>query len=179
MLGVSDIQDLFRSRDADVAEPPLLFEAVRIGNRPLVRKQAVLQAAQKYEWKLEPLCRVHGHELHTVFPRFRLALASLECGMREKLVERRHFFGGVRFETLGGADQFHHVLEFGFATLSLVVAKHVNQAAGVNYVVDLVLQVESGGLPSHLLDEVHEDEHCVRRSAGEFVAGDGTCRSPH
>ena len=78
-----------RARDADVAEAPLLLETGRIVERALVRKQAVLHAAEEHQRELEPLRRMQRHELHAVLVGLGLAVAGLEHGEREELGERR------------------------------------------------------------------------------------------
>ena len=68
----------------DVAEPALLLEALHVGDRALVREQAVLQAAQEHHRELEALRGVQRHHLHAVLPLLGLAFAGLEHRVRQE-----------------------------------------------------------------------------------------------
>ncbi len=85
-----------RPRRADIAEPALLLQAREVGNRALVRKQAVLHAGEKHHGKLQSLGRMQRHHLHAIVVRVGLTLARLEHGMREKGLERRQLALGFR-----------------------------------------------------------------------------------
>jgi hypothetical protein len=91
----------------------LFFHAARLFAGALMWKQPLLHANQENQGKLESLDRMHGHQLHAVFPGVGLGLASFQCRVREKSVERGHIFLDQRivFKTLTGADQFLQVLE--------------------------------------------------------------------
>jgi hypothetical protein len=110
LLGVGAVELAHGPRDADVAEPPFLLEAVHVGDRALVRKQAVFHAAQEDDRKLEALGGVQCHHLHAVLPFLGLAFARFEHGMREERHERRKV-AILGFEPAGRAHELLEVLE--------------------------------------------------------------------
>ncbi len=74
LLRISEEQLLHRSRHADIAQPSFFLEPVEIIERTLVRKQAILHAAQEDHGKFQTLGRMEGHHLNAVFPLLSLAL---------------------------------------------------------------------------------------------------------
>ena len=95
--------------------------------RALVRKQAIFHAAEEHHRELQSLGGVQRHHLHAVLPFLGLALAGLECGMREEGVQRRQLVAsrrahGIGVEAARGADQFVEVLDARFAAVLLVLA---------------------------------------------------------
>ena len=81
LFGVRNVEQLHGSSDADITKPALLFQAIWVGYRALMREQSVLHAAHEHKRKLKTLGRMHGHKLHAIFPGVGLALARLERGM--------------------------------------------------------------------------------------------------
>src|SRR2546422_707048 len=59
---VTSVSAPLRSRDPDVAEPPLFLELVHRVHRADVREDPLLHAREKDDGELEPLRRVEGHE---------------------------------------------------------------------------------------------------------------------
>ena len=102
LFGIGDVELAHGAGHADVAQAALLLETGQIGDRALMRKQAVFHAGQKHHREFQPLGRMQGHHLHTVIVRVGLPLAGLQHRMREKGFERRQFGFGLRLrrETL-------------------------------------------------------------------------------
>src|SRR5210317_1857290 len=169
LFRVGDIKRLLGTCYSHVAKTTLFFQPIRVGNRALMREQAVLHAAQEYQRKLEALGRVHGHQLHAVFPGIRLPFARLKGGMGQELIEGRHLFGRVGLETPGGADEFEQVLDTRFAFLALVLFEEIDKAALVDNVVYLVMEIEPPGFPRQAFDQRHESVDRIRRAAVEVV----------
>ena len=124
-FGVREHESRARARDADVGETAFFFEAARFLGRFLARKQAVFEADQEHQRKLETLRRMQRHQLHAVFPRFALPFAGFERGVREERGE----LGETRFEILGRAletardvDQLVEVLDARFGAAAAVLS---------------------------------------------------------
>ena len=77
-----------------------------------MRKQALFHTHQEHQRKLQSLDRMHGHQLHAIFPGIALGLTRFERGVREKGVQHGQVLIdlGIVFITLAGADQFLQVL---------------------------------------------------------------------
>ena len=122
---------------------------------------------------------MHCHELRTVLPGFRLTLARFERGVRKEFIQRRHLLGRVGRETLCGTDKFHKVLDSRFATFALVHLEKIDKSTGMDDVIDLVLQIDTGGLAGHALDEIQEGEYGVGRATTELIARNCPGGAPH
>src|SRR5205807_1903788 len=68
LLGAGEVQLPHGARHADVGEPPLLLEPVEVGERALMREQALLHAGEEHHRELEALGGVQRHHLHAVLP---------------------------------------------------------------------------------------------------------------
>ena len=88
LLGVTQVQLTHGAGHAHITQPPLLLETLEVGERALVRKQALLESREEYHRELEALGVVQRHHLHTVLPLIRLALAGFERGVRQEGLER-------------------------------------------------------------------------------------------
>ena len=84
------IEPRARARDGHVHQPALFFQPVLLGHRVLVRKQSFFQAGDEDRVELEPLGRVHGHQLDRLCALRGLVIAGLERGVREEGGQRRH-----------------------------------------------------------------------------------------
>ena len=87
-LRMGDVEAALRARHRDIHEPPLLLDAVVFVAAVLVRKQPFFEAGDEYGVELEPLGRVHGHELQRRPALGRLRFARLERRMREECRQR-------------------------------------------------------------------------------------------
>src|SRR5438105_3243301 len=87
-LRVGEIEAAAGPGDRDVCEPALLFDAVVLRERVLVREDPFLEPAHEYGVKFESLCGMHGHQLERRTPFGSLRLAGFECGVREKRGKR-------------------------------------------------------------------------------------------
>jgi hypothetical protein len=83
-LRVRQVEALARPRHRDVHQPALLLQAVALLRCVLVREQALLEAGDEDDVELQPLGRMHGHQLHRVLPLAGLMLAGFERGVREE-----------------------------------------------------------------------------------------------
>ncbi|MNC90379.1 hypothetical protein D3C83_64700 [compost metagenome] len=81
-LCVQQVQALARSRDGDVRQSPLFFQAVALDERLLVRKETFLEAGQEDGVELQALRRVHRHHLQRILALAGLVLAGFERGVR-------------------------------------------------------------------------------------------------
>ena len=87
-LRVREVEPAPRARDRDVHEPPLLLDAVELGQAVLVREQPLLEPGDEHRVELEALRRVHGHQLQRRPAFGRLRLAGLERRVREERGQR-------------------------------------------------------------------------------------------
>ena len=115
---MGQVQALHRAREADVAEPALFRQPVRVEGRVLGGEQALLEADHEHGRELEALGGVQRHELHAVEAGRGLGLAGFERRVREEGSERREPVVVLRREGLGGVDELVEVLD---ARLALVV----------------------------------------------------------
>ena len=68
VLGEGDLGALPRPRQADMSQPPLLFEAGAAGlvEAPLMRQQPFVPAGQEHGVEFEPLGRMERHQADAV-----------------------------------------------------------------------------------------------------------------
>ena len=90
---------------------------------------------------------------------------SFFCSISEAslLSSRRHFAGGVGLEAARCAHEFQQVLDARLALFTLVLFEEVDEAAGMNDVIHLLLQVQSGDVMCHAFDHLHESANGVGR----------------
>ncbi|MCY1538228.1 hypothetical protein D9M68_737580 [compost metagenome] len=99
-LRVAEIQPLPRACDRHVHQTALFFQPIAVAHRILVREQALFHAGDEHHIELQPLGRVHGHELHRVLPGLRLVVARFERGVGEEGRERAHGLAGFRLDNI-------------------------------------------------------------------------------
>ncbi len=197
-LGIGQYEALACTRDADVGQPPLLGETAGFLDRLLAREQAVFEADQEDQRKLQPLGRVQRHQLHAGLPGLALALAGLERSVRQERAETRQARFEVlrrRFEAVGHVDQFVEVLDARFGAAARVGLVERTQPAPGEHVLDLLVQRQGfavgssigGGavvgeagrllrarrqtLPRQHLDQVEERAQRIARASGQLAAG--------
>ena len=172
------VKPLARARDRDVGEAPLFLQAVFLHRALLVREQPLFEPGQEHAVELEPLGRVHGHQLQRVLPLRRLVLARLErgvCQERGQRIDRQRLGvslarlkpGGVLLdvESRGRGDELAQVLD-AVRTLALV-AVVLQETAFRHHVLDQLGERQIAGRRTHLLDEGTERGKRLRRTPAE------------
>ena len=94
-LRMAEIQPLARARDGHIGQAALFLQTTSVHHGVLVREQAFFHAAYEYGVELQPLARMHRHQLHGVLTCLGLVVAGLQRGMGEKGSQRRHGFTRV------------------------------------------------------------------------------------
>ena len=151
-------------------------------------KQALLQPGDEDRVELQPLGGVHRHHLDRVLAGLGLVVAGLQRGVGQEGGQRRDDLAGVgirqqagglvdrqrhhlaaealdRHEGFGGVDQLlqvlHPVLAFALG------AVEVDQAAGVEHMLDDLAQRASAGVLAQAGDQPHEVRHLRARRAAQ------------
>src|SRR3569623_14516 len=160
-FGVGEIELALGAGDADVAQTPFLLEPPRLLDRHLMREQALFDAADAHQRKLEPFGGVQRHQLHAVFPLAGLALARLQRGVGQKRGERIEFAVFLDLELARRRHQLFEIFDARLAGLALFLAVMIEQAAVLDHVIGLLAQFQRGGLAAAPFDEL--DERLARR----------------
>ena len=123
-----------------------------------MREQPIFETCKHHHRKLETFGGVQRHHLHAVFPRLGLSLAGLEHGMRQKRLERRQIFAvdALGFEAPGCGHEFEQVLGPRFAALGFFFAVMLEQATGVQHLIDDLVEREFAGVDGEAFDELQE-----------------------
>jgi hypothetical protein len=122
-----------------------------------VREQAVFHTGEEHHRELQALGGVQRHHLHAVFPGIGLALAGFQHRMREEGIERRHRLTVdiLRLEAARGGDELEQVLDLRLAAFCLVLLIVLEEAAGIEHVVDGLVQRQIAGFRGQPLDQLH------------------------
>ena len=104
------IQALARPRNADIAEPPLLFHFGRVVNRSHAGKYAVLHAGQKDDGKFQSLRGMHGHHHDGICRAVHVVGVGHQRHFLQKARERRHIVGTVALIILNGRRKLAEVI---------------------------------------------------------------------
>ena len=129
-----------RARHADIAQAALLLEPVKIVDRALVREQAILHAAHEHQRKLQALGRVQRHHLHAILPGLRLALARFEHRVRQETPAAAAGSSPSGSKPRAALTSSSEVLDARLAAIGLVALVMIEQAAGLDHVIDLLVQ---------------------------------------
>src|SRR5690554_1377650 len=89
-LGMGEIELAHGPGHADITEATLFFEAARLLQRHLVRKQTLFDPSDEDYWKLQSLGRMQRHQLHTVLELIRLMLTGIERCLGQESFKRHH-----------------------------------------------------------------------------------------
>ena len=163
-FGVGQDQRFARARDAHIGESPLFFEAPGFVERFLAREQAVFEADEEDERKLQALGRMQRHQLHAVLPGLALRLAGFERGVgeeRSQLGETGFDILRRALETAGDVDEFVEIFHSRFGTAARIGFVEIAQAGVLDAMVDLFgkrkRRVAVGGTgPGHFIDQGQE-----------------------
>ena len=128
-VGAGQHQPRPRASHPDIEQAPLFFKVVGIVLGPRVREEALLEAAQRYDRKLQPLGGMQRHQQHA---RVATPLLFVDVRKQRQAIDEatQRGFRLARLVFLRRRDQLHQVLNAAFGLLAALLAK-VTKVAGL------------------------------------------------
>ena len=143
-----------------------------------MRKEPFLQAGDEDGVELEPLRRVHRHQLQRGAPFGGLSFSRLQRGVGEEGDQRTAGLGrtgqlqiGLAHEALRGVDELAQILDAVLPILFRAVVRQ--QLTRVDHVLDRLRQRQAGGGHAHRLDLLDERRHARARLAADVGGARG------
>ncbi len=154
--------------DADISQTALFLQTAAFIQRHLAGKHAFFHPDDKHLWKLQPLGRVQGHQLHRILIRIRLPLARFQRSMGKKGLQRHQILIFFLITELARCrHQLLQVFHPGLSFLAFLLLVHAPQAGIAYRPVGLNMQRQIGGIGGQRIHQFQKTLQCRRRTPGQ------------
>ena len=119
--GAGEDQNVLCPRHADVTQPPLFFERLRIEQRAAVRQQPLLHAAEEHHGKFQPLGAMQRHQCDA-----RAAVVGVHIADQRGVVQKLLQILAAIAAVGGGVGEFLNILHAAEGLRCPVALQHVD-----------------------------------------------------